>query len=98
MKSSSTSSANSCEFQPSSPAGESAKACATVCGPCACILLYAPLFSQNHCMCCMAACSSSLIPSNSPGAPDGNEKICVTCTPTTCSPSMRPSSGEMNEP
>ena len=35
---------------------------------------------------------------HSAGSPDGNEKSCVTCTPTTCSPSTRPSSGDTIEP
>ncbi len=32
------------------------------------------------------------------GSPDGNEKSCVTCTPTTRSGATRPSSGEISDP
>lgn len=46
----------------------------------------------------MAACSSSVMPSNSAGSPLGKEKIWVTCTPATCTASTRPTSGETIEP
>ena len=56
------------------------------------------MFSQNQLSRCIAALSSSVMSSSSPGSPDGNENSCVTWTPTTCSGSRRPTSGEIIEP
>jgi F420-dependent oxidoreductase-like protein len=75
------SSVMSCAFQPSRPAGESASACAIVCGCWECSWLNEILLSMNHWSLASAARSASSIPLNSAGSPDGNEKTWVTCTP-----------------
>ena len=85
-------------FQPSRPAGESASACAMVCGCWECSWLNEILWSMNHWSLASAARSAWSISLNSLGSPDGNEKTWVTCTPTTCSGSSRPISGEIIEP
>src|SRR5690242_3596801 len=84
----------SCPFQASRPTGESASACASVCGCWECSWLNENLWSMNHCSLARAAISCLDRPSNSAGSPDGKEKTWVTCTAVTWSGSSRPTSGE----